>query len=66
MRLLIVPRDGFGETDVAAIRSNLATKFGSNMEFEIERVTDVQRTSNNKTPLFIQQLKEVTADEAHH
>ena len=64
MTLSVIPKPSFGEADVARIRAKLAEKFGGNMEVDIRTAEAVERTKNNKTPLFIQRIAAASSPQA--
>jgi phenylacetate-CoA ligase len=56
--LFLVRKDGFKDADCKKIKAKLYEKFGKNMDVIIKFTNTLQKTSNNKTPVLIQAIKE--------
>lgn len=56
--LLVVPREGFSETDVGAIEAELAGKLGGKVRIEVRVVPAIERTTSGKHVLLEQRIRE--------
>ncbi len=59
--LQIVKKDAFSDKDTVKIRSKLFEKFSDNMDIELTFVNGISRTANNKTPLFVQRIENISS-----
>ncbi|MBN2483746.1 MAG: phenylacetate--CoA ligase family protein [Candidatus Omnitrophica bacterium] len=57
LSLSIVPKEDFSENDIQNIRTKLLEKFSDTIDVNIVFVDSVVQTENNKTPIFIQNIK---------
>jgi phenylacetate-CoA ligase len=56
LHLNIIKKDSFSKDDLDKIKMKLDEKFGMDMDVFIHFTTSVQRTTNRKTPVFIQRM----------
>ncbi|WP_281558759.1 hypothetical protein [Thalassomonas sp. RHCl1] len=55
--LHIIRKNDFNDSDIKKINDKLSEKFGQNMDINIEFTSQIQKTGNGKTALFVQKLK---------
>lgn len=60
--LSIIKKGSFQDKDLQKINAKLAEKFGNNMGITIRFTATMYHTDNNKTPIFIQNIKETYAN----
>ena len=58
--LNIVKKDTFSNHDLSRIKTKLLEKFGKNMDVDIIFTNSISKTNKNKTPIFIQGIKDET------
>lgn len=58
LNLTIVKKPGFSQSDITNIYANLAEKFHDNMDIELHFSESIHKTSNSKTPIFVQKIRD--------